>query len=1799
MDAVLHLTKRREEHREDRSEVQFLDSLDQGAASFLQQGRPEKAMDYMEEAWRQRQQRLGGDNTGVLTYARGVARKIVPVACGMIEKGESQNAAQLLHRVEALLPSDLPREQCDLLTALSTAYRRLSKQTLSKQYALRALSVANLHPTTVMDRTNVYLTLCAALSSAGDHTEALDFALRAVQSAQEDLVESSLVGKSSEAVKKLPVLAVAYHNAGVEAEHIVKYDLALEWYQKALRFVRQHKEDCPRLRDLEKLYQTAVYSVDKKMREAAPYTASALKPSVFTKFASPKRTNTGAMSDRSEVRLKTSRPKTASRRILSPKLPSEKATKPPTLRLAFSRQHSPMLTSPKSTEASIERRLPPASPRHIINIHTESDLDAYDPSSKDLLELTLETSPRERRFPRPPVHFKRRTVPKDPPNTEQISLTDSFPKLQEVSLKSKIDEQRLPDSFSRKMSGSGGEENAPSSPNSSLPSSLQVSFRVPYRKSSNKEGSDEDAESNEILEEFRTVVMKKKVESGKKSEIKEDVKKEDREEKSEIQPGGSEIGEKKENSVKKSEILDDFQEIKEEKKKSEISDDFQELKEEKAKSVKKSEIQVDFTELKAKNAILIQKNIRRFLAKLSFEMQRISLKTHENRRLILRSAKIFSFGFGIFELFHSNNRVFASVTDPLNFSNSGIMELPSEIDCQTVMNRISFHDRELRLNPIHPKRPMENYAKLVKLQALIRGVLSRKRVSLMRISHRKGRKVIYRSCQHLNGVFITLCLVQTGSDLVVVNDTEELAKPIPEALKALSPAEIVEQIRLRGNSLDFTVKLEKKGELVINQRKTPRPIMTELPPPAENPASPSSALSQSSKTHSSDPEETLKPMDKLHSMEFVSDTGSESEDTLHPECEKEEVLIRQEKVMSSEVFIVTISRVEKGDIQVEAEPVRGEVVTPERSVYEERVVWNEYGCEEEQSYQSMELINDVSVVDGKVVLTRLYQPPPHFIQVDETDEDFSVPRIVICDSSSPAKYSITDSSQPTPTYEQLTASAIAIQSAWRKHLARSQLSLLKSTIKPESGKKVFSCYRLFPGKAAFSLQIYENSHGVAFKAINIAKKQEHYLELSQGTDYKTLNYEEISYKMWPNGSSLGVFLLDNLTSEHDKSISIIAKFTKGWLTRKSVKKLKNTVNRHLEACKIAAFDGTRIGFAAFQLSNKIQIECFRLYKTGKNKEKSRFAWYSFRELSTLYPSPLNMKLVIEDVVYDGEQISLKAQVEKLRHLQMTLKTRTSLQETRSIIRTSRKLDDKMWVVTMAVIGTSEDPLRPNEDDFVEFSAFSTSQQKPITVKTTVEELASLTKLPVGSIYPIGILTIQKLLKVRDGALIIDVTETVPEVNYLATYVQARVRGFLVRRRMMKMKAAKSSLVTCMVVSMEGAQWILYAYREPPFIKLESVHRINKTKLSTLVSDNIFSKFPPTLTKKRIIDNFVFPKLHIVTEEGARHLKATKSMQLQQSILEKHQGKIKVLTQNGGSGRETSGAKIETANPLVDISKRKGFGPLTSLILKPGGDDEGSLPSSPIPKPSKYTDKKPADSDSDSSGNESSLSPVPRINFHAEENSLLMSFVKEEPKITAEDRKSPEITRKGSRKETRTIPLLSRFIQKQLHSLLLRSGFEQDGRAYLVSMYGDVQAILVELEDQISHEKASKEVNLKGENVDNLEVYCTQVLHKLSVGRDSEGRLTVSVTDKSSEILNVLYKKSHYVSNRYCVVTVNETMAGIVVSCFDPERHLTLDLALGPRKKRHPDLLQKDLAEIVKRLRIGEVMGEATLTLALG
>jgi hypothetical protein len=138
---------------------------------------------------------------------------------------------------------------------------------------------------------------------------------------------------------------------------------------------------------------------------------------------------------------------------------------------------------------------------------------------------------------------------------------------------------------------------------------------------------------------------------------------------------------------------------------------------------------------------------------------------------------------------------------------------------------------------------------------------------------------------------------------------------------------------------------------------------------------------------------------------------------------------------------------------------------------------------------------------------------------------------------------------------------------------------------------------------------------------------------------------------------------------------------------------------------------------------------------------------------------------------------------------------------------------------------------------------------------------------------------------------------------------------------------------------------------------------------------------------------------------------------------------------------------------------------------------------------------------------------------------------------------------------------------------------------------------VELSDPDNLEKVGKEISISEEEIREIDKYCNDLLTRIRLAKGAEGRLDFEVASAPEAVLEVLYKKSHYVSDRYCVVTFADTQLGVVISAFDPQRGKSLVLRLGKCGELSAEQLQREIAALAKRLRIQEVLGEETLVLA--
>ena len=129
-------------------------------------------------------------------------------------------------------------------------YRRIGKMRTALNFLQRALTIESRlqRPETQAD---THLNICAVLSQLNKHELALNHAMSAVILLQEmmlrkkldpqsciedDLDEPGSAQKKDTNKDKVAVLAIAYHNMGVEQEFLRSYPAAILSYKKAVNF---------------------------------------------------------------------------------------------------------------------------------------------------------------------------------------------------------------------------------------------------------------------------------------------------------------------------------------------------------------------------------------------------------------------------------------------------------------------------------------------------------------------------------------------------------------------------------------------------------------------------------------------------------------------------------------------------------------------------------------------------------------------------------------------------------------------------------------------------------------------------------------------------------------------------------------------------------------------------------------------------------------------------------------------------------------------------------------------------------------------------------------------------------------------------------------------------------------------------------------------------------------------------------------------------------------------------------------------------------------------------------------------------------------------------------------------------------------------------------------------------------------------------------------------------------------------------------------------------------------------------
>ena len=148
------------------------------------------------------------------------------------------------------------------------------------RYLEQALSIEG-RLSKVDTRADTHLNICAVLSQLNKHELALNHAMSAVILLQEDLLTKTIDGddepEKKEETKKdgkdeskdrVGVLAIAYHNMGVEQEFLRSYHAAILSYKKAYNFAEKNlgAEDNITL-NLKNVYENARSELDANFRK--------------------------------------------------------------------------------------------------------------------------------------------------------------------------------------------------------------------------------------------------------------------------------------------------------------------------------------------------------------------------------------------------------------------------------------------------------------------------------------------------------------------------------------------------------------------------------------------------------------------------------------------------------------------------------------------------------------------------------------------------------------------------------------------------------------------------------------------------------------------------------------------------------------------------------------------------------------------------------------------------------------------------------------------------------------------------------------------------------------------------------------------------------------------------------------------------------------------------------------------------------------------------------------------------------------------------------------------------------------------------------------------------------------------------------------------------------------------------------------------------------------------------------------------------------------------------------------------
>ncbi|CAM9237945.1 unnamed protein product [Chrysoparadoxa australica] len=226
----------------DSAELLALQRIDETCMQLQKQGNYLEALECMERGLVLRQHFFGSDSDEVWRACKTVGEMCNLLAMTYLQQEDFAMVLELLKKAEILTERDEPGKAVTF-NNLACYYRRQGKLHAALQYLQKALKIEAKLGSRVQNAADTHLNACAVMSQLGRHQSALEQAQASLILLQEELFGGgSLTGEVQQQPRadRVAVLAIAYHNMGVEQEFLRKYEHSLQSYRKGVEVAQKY-----------------------------------------------------------------------------------------------------------------------------------------------------------------------------------------------------------------------------------------------------------------------------------------------------------------------------------------------------------------------------------------------------------------------------------------------------------------------------------------------------------------------------------------------------------------------------------------------------------------------------------------------------------------------------------------------------------------------------------------------------------------------------------------------------------------------------------------------------------------------------------------------------------------------------------------------------------------------------------------------------------------------------------------------------------------------------------------------------------------------------------------------------------------------------------------------------------------------------------------------------------------------------------------------------------------------------------------------------------------------------------------------------------------------------------------------------------------------------------------------------------------------------------------------------------------------------------------------------------------------